>query len=64
MTISFYIQPEDALVLCSYLESFDEEEENPVLYISNQPTSPQDLLITIKFEQYNELIDLELVEWL
>ena len=64
MKISFYTQPEDALVLCCYLESFDEEEENPILYISNQPTSSQDLLITIDFEQYNELIDLGVIQWL
>jgi|TARA_R110000868_G_scaffold28036_4_gene105518 hypothetical protein len=63
MKVSFYIQPDDALVLCKYIESFDEEEENPVLYISNQPT-PNDLLVTIDFYEYNELVDLEVLEWL
>ena len=64
MKVSFYIQPDDALVLYKYLESFDEEEDNPVLYISNQPTSPQDLLVTVDFYEYNELVDLEVLEWL
>jgi len=63
MKVSFYIQPDDALVLYNYLESFDEEEENPILYISNQPT-PNDLLVTIDFYEYNELVDLEVLEWL
>ena len=63
MKVSFYIQPDDALVLCKYIESFDEEEENPVLYISNQQT-PNDLLVTIDFYEYNELVDLEVLEWL
>jgi len=63
MKVSFYIQPDDALVLYKYLDSFDEEEENPVLYISNQPT-PNDLLVTIDFCEYNELVDLEVLEWL
>lgn len=64
MNVSFYIQPEDAILLQGYFQDYDEEAENPALYISNQPTSSQDLLITIKFEWYNELIDLELLEWL
>ena len=63
MKVSFYIQPDDALVLYKYLEFFDEEEDNPVLYINNQPT-PNDLLVTIDFYEYNELVDLEVIEWL
>jgi hypothetical protein len=64
MTVSFYIQREDTFTLQSYLEDFDEEAENPILYIGNQPSSPEDILISISFYEYNELIDLEVLEWL
>jgi hypothetical protein len=62
MTVSFYMETDDLYQLDLYLESYDEEEENPTLYYSNTPTSPTTLLVTIDFYQFNELIDLDLLQ--
>lgn len=62
MKITFYLQQQDIFTLSKYLEDYDETEDTSILYISNQPTSPQDILVTIGFLEYNELLDLGLIE--
>lgn len=62
MTVSFYVETDDLYQLDLYLENYDEEEDNPTLYYSNTPTSPNSILVTLDFYQFNELIDLELLQ--
>ena len=64
MTISFYTQPDDLFLIHSYVTDYSENDENVVIYISNQPTNPTDVLVSISIVQYNELVDLDLLEWL
>lgn len=62
MTVSFYLEVDDLYQLDAYLADYDEEEDNPVLYYSNNPASPTSILVTLDFYQFNELIDLELLQ--
>jgi|Laugrefabdmm15dn_1035133.scaffolds.fasta_scaffold209634_2 hypothetical protein len=64
MTISFYTQPDDLFLIHSYITDYSENDENVVIYISNQPTNPTDVLVSVSIAQYNELVDLDLIEWL
>jgi len=64
MTVSFYIQNIDTTILYKYIEDYGDEDDNNVIYVSNQPTNPHDILVTISFYKYNELVDLELLEWI
>ena len=64
MTISLYTQPDDLYLIHNYITDYSENDENVVIYISNQPTNPTDVLVSVSIAQYNELVDLDLIEWL
>ena len=61
MTVSFYIEVEDLFILDKYLEDYDGDEDDTPIYYSNQPVSPTQVLTTLDFHSFNEMIDLELL---
>lgn len=62
MTVSFYVESEDLTQLYMYLENYDEDEDNPILYYSNAPTSPTTVMVSMDYYQFNELLDLDLLQ--
>lgn len=61
MTVSFYVEVEDLYVLDKYLEDYDEDEDTTPIYYTNTPTSPTQVLVTLDFYSFNEMVDLELL---
>ena len=61
MTISFYVETQDLYLIEKYLEDYDEDTDTHPVYFTNTPTSPDSVLATIDFYNFNELIDMELL---
>ena len=62
MTVSFYVESDDLTQLYMYLENYDEDEDNPILYYSNTPASPTTVMVSMDYYQFNELLDLDLLQ--
>jgi hypothetical protein len=64
MTVSFYVESDDLYLIEKYLEDYNEEEDDVPVYYTNTPTSPTQVLATLDFFEFNELVDLELLHTL
>ncbi len=62
MTVSFYVEVDDLYVIEKYIEDYNEDEDTTPIYYSNTPSSPTQVMATLDFYAFNELIDLELLQ--
>jgi len=60
MKISFYVEIEDVYILKQFLEDYEEDDATPIYY-TNKPASPTQVMISLDFRSFNELIDMELL---
>jgi hypothetical protein len=61
MTVSFYVEVDDLYLLEKYIEDYNEDEDQQPVYYSNTPASPTQVMASLTFYEFNELVDLELL---